>query len=100
MSRKESNMESVERFIEEAVRNDSNIVIGYYPNGIQQYYPWIPLRHARKIGKLAREETIKEVCGWLRNNVMKYHWYDPYEDNEGYNGSELIEDLKKYFNNK
>jgi hypothetical protein len=43
------------------------------------------------------ERFIEEA---VRNNVMKYHWYDPYEDNEGYNGSELIKDLKKYFNNK
>lgn len=46
----------------------------------------------------SHEETIKEVCEWLKSNWMKYHWYDPYEDNEGYNGNGLIEDLKKHFN--
>ena len=59
-------MKVVERFLEENVRNDSNIVIGYHPDGIQQYYPWIPLRHARKIAEIAREETIKDVCEWLK----------------------------------
>ena len=89
-------MEAVERFLEENVRNDSNIVIGYYPNGIQQYYPWIPLRHARKIGKLARKEAINEMCEWLRTNMMQYMEYC--HNGTGESVEEFIEDLKKHFN--
>lgn len=88
-------MEAVERFLEENVRNDSNIVIGYYPNGIQQYYPWIPLRQARKIGELAREETIKEVCEWIENNVAGYCVINDTYDVDG-----CIKDLKKHLGGK
>ena len=83
-------MEKVEEYIKEHTRNDSNIVIGYYPDGIQQYYPWIPLRHARRIAKIAREETIKEVCKWIKYNTKNGGClFDGWEN-----------DLKKYLEGK
>ena len=91
-------MKAVERFLEENVRNDSNIVIGYYPNGIQQYYPWIPLRYARKIGKLAREETIKEVCEWLNSHYRDYMHNPTGKQLEAFFG--MINNLKEQFNIK
>lgn len=55
-------MSKAERFLEENVRNDSNIMEGYHPNGKQAYFPWIPLRHARKAVEIVREEMIEKAC--------------------------------------
>ena len=90
-------MEKVERFIQEHTRNYSN---DWYDDLSQGYESWLTPDNARKVAEIAREETIKEVCEWLKSNWMKYHWYDPYEDNEGYNGNGLINDLKKHLDNK
>jgi len=46
-----------------------------------------------------RKRMIEEACEWLKC-AGKYHWYDPYEDNEGFNGEQLIEDFRKAMEDK
>ena len=41
------------------------------------------------------KKAIEVAKKWLRENVMKYHWYDPYEDNEGFNGGQLLIDFEE-----
>lgn len=59
------------------------------------YAPWLTPDHARSVALIAKENTIEQAVEWLKANVIKYYWYDPYEDNEGFNGEALIYDFKK-----
>jgi hypothetical protein len=96
-------MSRAEEFIKAKTRIGSNTTKGWRRNGVSipsYSLPWLTPDQARKAVEIAREETIKEVCEWLEENVMKYHWYDPYEDNEGYNGKGLINDLKQAIKDK
>ena len=61
-------MSKAEKFIEEHTRDCSNIMEGYYPNGKQAYYPWIPRRQARRAVEIAKEEIYE----WLRVNLCNY----------------------------
>ena len=83
-------MSRAEKFIEENTRNCSQL----------HYNSACTLRHcitpdqARKAVEIAREETIKEACEYIkshRENVKT-------EDNGivGWIGDDFIEDLKKY----
>ena len=92
-------MEKVEQFIQEHTKETSSPIIDWDGN-IAIYQPWLTPDEARKIAEIAMEETIKEVCEWTKCNVGKYSWYDPIEDNEGFNVSGLIDDLKKYLEDK
>lgn len=65
-------MSKAEKFIQDYTRNCSNIVEGYYPNGKQSYFPWLHPKHARNAVEIAREETIKEVCEWIEENIGEY----------------------------
>ena len=100
-------MKKVEQYIKDYTKTCSNEYLtdsksdglgGYISH--KKFCPWLTPDHARRVAEIAREETVKEVCEWLKSNWMKYHWYDPYEDNEGYNGDGLIEDLKKNLEDK
>ena len=57
-------------------------------------------KNATNIEYVRKDAFIEKACQWIKSNWMKYHWYDPYEDNEGYNGDGLIDDLKKHFEEK
>lgn len=90
-------MKEVEKFIQDYTRNCSN-EIGYCHNKTRNhnhvFYPWLTPDQARKAVEIAREETIKEVCEYIkshRENVKT-------EDNGivGWIGDDFIEDLKKY----
>ena len=58
-------MEKVEQYIKEHTRNCSN---DWYDDLSQGYEPWLTPDDARAVAKIAREETIKEVCEWLYNH--------------------------------
>ena len=45
---------------------------------------------------IEREETIKEVCEWLDNNVYSYYWCDFLQHERGIEKGKLIKDLKKH----
>ncbi len=77
-------MSKAEKFIEEYTRNCSNIMVGYYPNGKQSYFPWIHPKQARKAVEIAR----KEIYEWLQENVYKYSTVGFYTD-------AMITDLKQ-----
>jgi hypothetical protein len=97
-------MEVVEDYINKYTRNYSNEIL---VNGDEsytnipskgEYHPWLTPDHARSVAEIAREETIKEVCGWLYN----HNDYICGSTNgiTMYDMDKLIEDLKKHFNVK
>lgn len=63
-------MSKAEKFIQDYTRNCSNIMEGYYPNGNQAYFPWIPPRQARSAVEIAREETLLEVAAWINDTFI------------------------------
>lgn len=66
-------MSKAEEFIREHIRNCSNIMDGYYPNGKQAYFPWLTPDQARRAVEIAREEMIEKFYDWLRNNATYIH---------------------------
>ena len=90
-------MKAVEEYIKGHIRNDSNTSRGWHNRGVSvptTYTPWVVPNVAREAAQIAREETIKEVCEYIkshRENVKT-------EDNGiiGWIGDDFIEDLKKY----
>lgn len=89
-------MSKAEEFIESYTRNCSNEIdqLGADIAAFSEYHPWLTPDHARCVAEIAREETIKEVCEYIkshRENVKT-------EDNGiiGWIGDDFIEDLKKY----
>lgn len=96
-------MEKVEQYIQEHTRNCSN-EIGYCHNKTRNhnhvFYSWLTPFHAENAAHIAREETVKEVCEWIKKNVYSYTWYDFKQYEIGVETDKLIEDLKKYFVNE
>ena len=94
-------MEKVEQFIRENTRNCCN-VSSY--NSMECAIPWLTPDDARKAVEIAREETVKEVCEWLRNNANKYivNTTPSYMDADfsAVIGDMCWEDLKKYLDGK
>ena len=86
-------VEKVEQYIKEHTMNCSNL-------NKTVYHPWLTPDQTRKVADIAREETIKEVCEWIKCNVGKYSWYDLIKHNVEFNVSGLIDDLKKYLEGK
>ena len=82
-------VEKVEQYIQEYTMNCSNL-------NKTVYQPWLTPDQARAVAKIAREETIKEVCEWLEDNLPTYISYCERGTGEG--SAEFIEDLKKHFN--
>ena len=82
-------MSKAEKFIQDCTRNCSN---EFEPQKAPPsvYNPWITPEDARKAVEIAREETIKEVCEWIKYN----------NENGGcsFDGWEI--DLKKHLNSK
>lgn len=76
-------MEKVEQYIRKNTNQFSN------EDGFD-YVPWLTPEHARKAVEIAREETINEVCEWIKyNNENGGCLFDGWEN-----------DLKKHLENK
>ena len=76
-------MSKAEKFILESTNQFSN------EDGFD-YIPWLTPDHARKVTEIAREETIKEVCEWIKyNNENGGCLFDGWEN-----------DLKKHLEGK
>lgn len=90
-------MEKAEKFIIEHTRNCSNLLYRDYIGGFDKtvYQSWLTPDHARRVAEIAREETIKEVCELLKNNIAEYVL-----PNKGLDLDWFIEDLKKNLEDK
>lgn len=81
-------MEKVEEYIKEHTNRYSNHV-ELAPN-ITGFTQWLTIDDARSVAQIAREETIKEVCEWIKyNNENGGCLFDGWEN-----------DLKKHLNSK
>ena len=106
-----------EEFIQNYTRNCSNEILSPYPqinNDIRridgepakEYSPWLTPDQARRAVEIAREETIKDVCEWIKNHLNDdYISTDEESVRVGCPYSYLetnlfIEDLKKHFKGK
>lgn len=91
-------MEKVEQYIKEHINRYSNHVeLAPYITGFTE---WLTIDDARRVAEIAREETIKEVCEWLNNNVFRYVYREEEIGFPMYYTAECIEDLKKYLEGK
>ena len=63
-------MEKIEQYIQEHTKLYGNY--GYIDVKTKGFTPWITPEEARKVAKIAREETINEVCELLKNNISEY----------------------------
>lgn len=86
-------MSKAEKFIKAKTRIGSNTTKGWRRNGVSipsYSLPWLTPAQARKAVEIAREETIKEVCEWIKyNNENGGCLFDGWEN-----------DLKKYLEGK
>ena len=88
-------MSKAEKFIQDHTRDCSNQydLPEFFENGIKrlkEYQPWLTPSQARKAVEIAREETVKEVCEWIKyNNENGGCLFDGWEN-----------DLKKYLEGK
>lgn len=78
-------MEKVEQYIKEHTRNTYN-----YNSYEQVPTPWLTPDDARKVAEIVKEETIKEVCEWIKYN----------NENGGCSFDGWENDLKKHLNSK
>ena len=92
-------MSRAEKFISDCTRNCSN---EFEPQKAPPsvYNPWLTPDQARSAVEIAREETIKEVCEWLNNNVFRYVDSEEEIGFPMYYTTECIEDLKKHLEDK
>lgn len=86
-------MKKVEQYIKEHTNRYSNHV--ELAANITGFTPWLTVDDAKHVAKIAREETIKQVCEWLENNVAGYCVINDTYDVDG-----CIEDLKKHLEDK
>jgi hypothetical protein len=91
-----NNMKNVEEYIKNYTRNCCNefsetksVGLGGYISR-KGFASWLTPEHARKVAEIAREETIKEVCEWIKYN----------NENGGCSFDGWENDLKKYLENK
>lgn len=93
-------MKNVEQFIQEHTRSDSNELCSIESRigkEFVSYREWLTTDDARKVAVIAREETIEEVCEWLKKNVTYMHPRKEIEECV-VNISKLKEDLGFYEN--
>ena len=84
-------MEKVEKFIQVNTKTlSNNIIIKGRECAYVEYRPWLTPDDARKVAEIAREETIKEVCEWIKYN----------NENGGCSFDGWENDLKKHLNSK
>lgn len=78
-------MKKVEQFIQEHTRSYSNelcSIVSRFGKEFVAYREWITPDQAREVAKIAREETIKEVCEWIKyNNENGGCLFDGWETN-------------------
>jgi len=89
-------MKEVEKFIQERTRKYCNEFSETKSDGLGGYIsrkgfaPWLTIDDTRKVAEIAREETIKEVCEWIKyNNENGGCLFDGWEN-----------DLKKHLEGK
>lgn len=80
-------MKAVEDFIRENTSYCENIY--WNKNGGFSYFPWLDPAKALEAAKIARDETIKEMCDWLDKNAYIYA-------NMALYTGPMITDLKRY----
>ena len=81
-------MKKVEQYIKEHTNRYSNHVeLAPYITGFTE---WLTIDDAKNVAKIAREETIKEVCEWIKYN----------NENGGCSFDGWENDLKKYLEDK
>ena len=81
-------MEKVEQYIQEHTKLYGNY--GYIDVKTKGFTPWLTPDQARRAVEIAREETIKEVCEWIKyNNENGGCLFDGWEN-----------DLKRYLKDK
>jgi hypothetical protein len=97
-------MKKVEQYIKEHINRYSNHVeLAPYITGFTE---WLTIDDAKNVAKIAREETIKEVCEWTKTHLNDdYISVDEESVRMGCPYSYLetnlfIEDLKKHFKGK
>ena len=39
--------------------------------------------------------VVDNTCDWIRYNIGKYRWYDPYEDEDGFNLDGFLKDYRE-----
>ena len=91
-------MEKVKEYIKEHTNRYSNHV--ELAANITVFAPWLTVDDAKHVAKIAREETIKEICEWIKHNVYSYTWYDFQQHEGGVKTGKFIEDLKKHLEDK
>ena len=81
-------MEKIEQYIKEHTNRYSNHVeLAPYITGFTK---WLTIDDARRVAEIAMNETIKEVCEWIKyNNKNGGCLFDGWES-----------DLKKHLKNK
>ena len=86
-------MSKVEKFIQDCTRNCSNEMESpLYANPKLNFYPWLTPNDARRAVEIAREEIYE----WLQEHSQEYvYWMD-----EEFGKDDLINDLKKYLEDK
>lgn len=86
-------MSKAEEFISDCTRNCSNEIIVPTQDGntyTKGYTSWLTPDQALRAVEIAREETIKEVCEWIKyNNENGGCLFDGWEN-----------DLKRYLESK
>lgn len=86
-------MSRAEEFIKSKIRIGSNTSKRWRRNGVSipsYSLPWLTPDQAIEAAEIAREETIKEVCEWIKyNNKNGGCLFDGWEN-----------DLKKYLEGK
>ena len=87
-------MSKAEEFIKNYTRNCSNEMAFENKDGSKLYHAWLTPDQARRVAEIARGETIKEVCEWIKDNLYKNLYV--YNGEAGFPTLQFIEDLKKY----
>jgi len=86
-------MSRAEKFIQDCTRTCSNELIAVESRAgkeVVSYHEWLTPDQARRAAEIAREETIKEVCEWVKYN----------NENGGCSFDGWENDLKKHLNSK
>jgi len=91
-------MSKAEKFIQDCTRNRSNELVAVESRAgkeVVSYHEWLTPDQALRAVEIAREETVKEMCELLKNNIAEYVL-----PNKGLDLDWFIEDLKKHFKDK
>ena len=94
-------MEKVEQFIQANTKTSNNTIIikGRECNFVE-YKPWLTPDQARQVAKIAREETVNEVCKWIIHHYGNYMHNPTGKQLEAFFGMDMVGDLKKHLEDK